>query len=246
MGKFNTVVVVFSAKRSDAHFLTRLQLPPLLCARPTVSHFFKSYGALRRCQAFEKDEEGQRERVVQGWHVGHRFSRGDERFWQPWNHRYIVAFRPEQEADVRQALGADYDEGRNRANAIQAMTESIAGNAKDPYSYFSLGDDRLAGGDAPGALAAYDKAFALGMLPHFAWYNFGPYEALYRTGNFQRIFDLSAPVLKEANNVEEIHFWRGKAWLGLGEKENAKSELALAVQFNAHYAEAKVVLASIQ
>ena len=169
-----------------------------------------------------------------------------ERFWQPWNHRYIVAFRPEQEADVRQALGADYGEERNLANAMQATSESIAGNANDPYSYFSLGDDRLAGGDAPGALTAYDKAFALGMLPHFAWYNFGPYEALYQTGNYQRILDLSAPVLKDANKVEEIHYWRGRAWLGLGHKEKAKAELALAVQLNAHYAEAKALLASLQ
>ena len=169
-----------------------------------------------------------------------------ERWWQPWNHRYIVAFRPEQEGDVRQALGADFDEAHNLANAVQATTAAIAGNAGDPYAYFSLGDDRLAGGDAAGALAAYDKAVALGMLPHFAWYNFGPYEALYRTGNFQRIFDLSAPMLKDANNVEEIHFWRGKAWLGLAQTEKARAEFALAVQFNAHYSDAKKALAALQ
>ena len=130
-----------------------------------------------------------------------------ERWWQPWNHRYIVAFRPEQEADVRQALGADYDEGRNLANALQATSESIAGNANDPYSYFSLGDDRLAGGDAPGAIAAYDKAFALGMLPHFAWYNFGPYEALYRTGN------LSAHIRPECARLEGCQQRRGNTLL---------------------------------
>jgi tetratricopeptide (TPR) repeat protein len=169
-----------------------------------------------------------------------------ERFWQPWNHRYIVAFRPDQEGVVRQVLGADFDEAQNSARGAQAVTAAIAGNPNDAYAYFSLGDDRLARGDAPGAVAAYDKAYALGMLPHFSWYNFGPYEALYRTGNYQRIFDLSAPVLKDANNVEELHFWRGKAWLALDQKDKATAEFTLAVQLNAHYTEARDMLVSLQ
>jgi tetratricopeptide (TPR) repeat protein len=169
-----------------------------------------------------------------------------ERFWQPWNHRYIVAFRPEQEAQVREALGADFDPEQNLARSTQATMEGIATNPNDAYAYFSLGDDRLAAGDAPGAVVAYDKAFALGMLPHFSWYNFGPYDALYRTGSFQRILDLSAPILKEANNVEELHFWTGKAWLALGQKDKAVAAFTLAVQLNAHYSEPKEMLASIQ
>ena len=169
-----------------------------------------------------------------------------ERWWQPWNHRYIVAYRPEQEDAVRQALGADFDAARNLAAALQASTAAAAANPADGYAWFNLGDDRLASGSAADAVAAYDKAFAAGVLAHFDWYNYGPYEALYRTGNFQRIFELSAPVLKDADNIEEIHYWRGMAWLGLGQKEKAKAELAIAVQLNARYVDAQKELAALQ
>ena len=59
------------------------------------------------------------------------------------------------------------------------------------------------------------------------------------------MLDLSASVLRDAANLEEIHFWRGKALLGLGQKEKARAEFALAVQLNAHYAAAKAALAAI-
>jgi tetratricopeptide (TPR) repeat protein len=168
-----------------------------------------------------------------------------ERFWQPWNHRYIAAYRPEQAAALQAALGDDFDSALNVANALRMATARTTANPKDPYEFFSLGDDRLAAGDISGAIAAYDQARALGLPEHFAWYNFGPYDALHRAGAYQRMLDLSTPVLKDAANLEEIHFWRGKALLGLGQKEKARAEFALAVQLNAHYAAAKAALAAI-
>ncbi|MEP7198983.1 MAG: C39 family peptidase, partial [Chloroflexota bacterium] len=164
-----------------------------------------------------------------------------EQFWQPWNHRYLVAYRAEQEAMVGAMLGDDVDERQNAQRALAASLAAIRANANDAHSFFNVGDDRLALGDAAGAVAAYDQAFALGLPAHFAWYNFGPFDALYQVGNYQRMLDLSAPMLKDAGTVEEIHFWRGKAYLALGDKQNARAELALAVQLNARYADARAM-----
>lgn len=169
-----------------------------------------------------------------------------EKWWQPWNHRYIVAYRAEQEAKVRALLAEQFDEQQNWQGALNASLASIQRNPNNAYEYFNLGDDRLALGDAAGAVEAYEKSFALGLPPHFYWYNFGPLEAYDRVGNSQRILDWTTPMLKETGNIEEVRFWRGKAYLALGQKQKAREEFALAVQLNAHYSDAKAMLAQVQ
>ncbi len=169
-----------------------------------------------------------------------------ETFWQPWNHRYIVPYRAAQEATVRAILAADFDEEKNWQNALAASTVALRKNPNDAYEFFSLGDDRLALGAVVAAVEAYEKAIALGLPGHFYWYNYGPLEAFYRAGNFQHILDFSGAMMKEASNIEEVRFWRGKAYLALGQKEKAREEFSLAVQFNAHYTEAKAMLEQVR
>ena len=147
---------------------------------------------------------------------------------------------------MRAALGEDFDVAKNIRRALADTTAAVSRNARSAEAWFNLGDNRLATNDARGAVEAYDKASALGLPAHFAWYNFGPFEALYKTGSYQSILDMSAPMLKEASTIEEIRFWRGKAFLALGQKDKARTELVTAVQLNARYTEAKALLAELK
>jgi len=166
-----------------------------------------------------------------------------ETWWKPWNHRYIVAYKPPQEAAVRAALGEDFDAQANARRALAAAMAAVQAAPLDAAQWFNLGDDRLLNGDASGAVEAYDRANALGMPGNFAWYNFGPFDALYRTGAFQRIIDSTTPQMKNLELIEEVHYWRGRAFLALGQKDRARESLAAAVQLNANYKDAQDLLA---
>lgn len=165
-----------------------------------------------------------------------------EAWWKPWNHRIIVAYKPQQEPAVRAALGDDFDAQANVRRALGAASAAAQAAPQDAAQWFNLGDDRLAAGDARGAVEAYDRAAALGMPPNFAWYNFGPYDALFRTGAYQRILDLTTPQMKNLDPIEEVHAWRGRALLALGQKDRARDEFAAAVELNANFREAKELL----
>ena len=166
-----------------------------------------------------------------------------ETWWKPWNHRYIVAYKPEQEASVRAALQEDFEAAANLRRALAAATGAVQAAPQDAASWFNLGDDRLMSGDARGAVEAYDTAAALGVPANFAWYNYGPYDALYRSGAHQRILDITTPLMKSLDPIEEVHYWRGMAWLALGQRDRAREEFATAVQLNANYGDARAKLA---
>jgi tetratricopeptide (TPR) repeat protein len=169
-----------------------------------------------------------------------------ERFWKPWNHRYIVAYRPEQEPAVRAALGADFDPNENHRLALAQAAIAVREASQDGTLWFNLGDERLAAGDAAGAVEAYDRARELGLTGTFAWYNFGPYEALFRTSAFQRMLELSNPVMKDGGTIEEVRYWRGKAYAALEQAENARTEFRAALQLNAGFAEARRALETLK
>jgi hypothetical protein len=165
-----------------------------------------------------------------------------EAWWAPWNHRYIVAYKPDQETAVSAALGEDFDATGNLRRALAAGSAAVQASPRDAELWFNLGDDRLMSGDARGAVEAYDKAAALGMPADFAWYNFGPYDALYRTAAYQRILDATTPQMKLLDLIEEVHYWRGMAYGALGQAERAREEFAAAVQLNPNYADARAKL----
>ena len=57
--------------------------------------------------------------------------------------------------------------------------------------------------------------------------------------------DLSAGVLAHTPNIEELHYYRGRAYLGLGDADKARAEFELAVQYNPHYTEAVQALTDL-
>lgn len=168
-----------------------------------------------------------------------------DEWWRPFNRTYIVAYRPEQEALVKQVLGSDWELTQNWQEArivAQAETESIA----DGYSYFNLGTSATALADYDSARQAYDNALTFSFPEHFLWYQFGPYEAYYRTEAYDKVLDMTQDLIAKAGDTEEAHYYRGLVFEAQGKPEHARTAFEQAISANPRYAPAQAKLQDIK
>jgi tetratricopeptide (TPR) repeat protein len=164
-----------------------------------------------------------------------------EEWWRPFSRGYIPVYRPEQEDLVAGILGDDWDELANHRRALaqaQQETETLG----DGYAFFNMGDEYLALGDPATAVAAYDQAFTFQFPDHFLWYQFGPLKAFNAVGAYQRVLDITDPVLSQAGELEEVRLQRGLAYQGLGDPEAARVEFEKALAANPHFEGARAAL----
>ena len=94
-------------------------------------------------------------------------------------------------------------------------------------------------------MAAYERAIEIGLPPRTFWYQFGPMVACNKVERYERVLELTGPVLARAP-IEELRYQRSLAYLGLGEREKAEAEFRLALKYNPGYAEAEEALANLE
>jgi tetratricopeptide (TPR) repeat protein len=155
-----------------------------------------------------------------------------EDLWAPFNRCYIPVYRPEQAEAVCRILGPDCDRQEMYRRAAEAARKWTQRSPGDPYAWFSLGDDLLALGDAAGAVEAYARAQEIGLPPRMLWYRFGPFEALLGIGAYHQVLALSEPILEDLASIAELHAFRGRAYEGLGERDQAVEAYRLAFEYH--------------
>ncbi len=165
-----------------------------------------------------------------------------DRAWKVFGRLYIAIYTAAQEPLVRAILGPDGDDAAMLHRALETAQTRTQAEPHDPDAWYALGDAHLALGDARAAVAAYEKAIAIGLPWRFFWYQFGPFEALLQIGNYRRVLALTAPVLQRMPNIEELHFYRGEAFRGLGDVERARAEFELALKYHPGYERAEAAL----
>jgi hypothetical protein len=166
--------------------------------------------------------------------------------WRDFNYVYILVYPPEREVEVFSLLGPHLDTTANFAHAARlAEQETSSLSGRDLYfAWFNLGASRLALGDAPGAAAAFDQAFAL--VPSIApeerpwrmmWYQDGPYSAYFQTGRYQDVVNLADNTFFALGEytLEESFYWRGLAKEALGDMNGAIFDLKKTVELNANF-----------
>ena len=169
-----------------------------------------------------------------------------EAWWQVFNRTYVLVYPPDRDALVRSILGNTYDTNVMWQEAIAQAQAEIAANPTDPYAHFNLGSALVQMGDYAGAAAAYDQARAIGLPWRMLWYQFGPFAAYTEMGRYQEVIDLGQATLKSAaGGIEEIHYWRGRAFAGLGDGANAQAEWNTALALTPDYFPAQQALAGV-
>jgi predicted double-glycine peptidase len=164
--------------------------------------------------------------------------------WRVFNRAYVVVYPLEKQRVVEALLGADADDVAMYRSAV-AQAEEEVNTTGDVFAWFNLGSSHVGLGEYAAAADAYQHALDIGLPRRMLWYQFGPFIAYDALGEYQKVLDLSAGILAQTPNLEELHYYRGRAYLGLGDADKARAEFELAVQYNLHYAEAIQALADL-
>lgn len=161
-----------------------------------------------------------------------------ERDWRAFNFLYIVLYPPERQADLDAALGPDLDAQaalRRSASVAQAETARLTEQAL-AFAWFNLGTSLTASGEWAGAAGAYDAARQTGLPWRMLWYQHGPLEAYFQAGRYTEVVALAEATLAQADNIEEVYYWRGRARAALGDVAGAAEDWRAALGYNRNFA----------
>ncbi len=176
--------------------------------------------------------------------------------WRSFNFTFLVVYPPEKEADVLTALGPLADEtAAFQAAFDRASKETGTMTGIDQYfAWYNRGTSQVNLQDYAGASASFDQAFLLyESLPkerrpwRMLWYQTGPYFAYYYSGRYQDVIDLATLTLDNANNpyFEESYYWRAKANLVLGDRDQAVADLQQSLKYHPGFTPSLSELASL-
>jgi tetratricopeptide (TPR) repeat protein len=166
-----------------------------------------------------------------------------EGLWREFNRTYVLLYTKSQAPLVRVIIGADMEDAAMFAASTALARNEIASSPDDPFAEFNLGSSLVGLEKYDEAAAAYDRARVLGLPWRMLWYQFGPYEAYLNVGRYDELIALTNATLKPAPDLEESHYYKGLALERLGQAAQARSEFALALQYNKNYREAQQELA---
>ena len=114
----------------------------------------------------------------------------------------------------------------------------VEARPKDGFAWFALGTNLLATGRPADAAAAYDRARFIGLPFRTMWYQFGAFQAYYESGRYEEVLALADATIRVTADVEELHYWRGRALAALGDVEGARQALQRALAQRPDFPEA--------
>ncbi len=157
--------------------------------------------------------------------------------WAAFGNTYLVFYPPEREGEVSAIIGNDWARGSRWQRAFD--TFNAGGGA---YSQYWAGEALHQLGNDAAAVDYYRAAIASGLPSRFFWYNFGYMEAMNNLGQYQQVLDFTAPILQAMGLSEDIRYQRAVAYNALGQPDEARRELNLALSDNPNYAPAQQML----
>ncbi len=157
--------------------------------------------------------------------------------WRAFNYTYIVIYPPQREAEVNAILGADADRPTDYTHAANIARQEIASLSGQElaFAWFNLGSSLNAMGDSLNAASAFDQARVAQLPWRIVWYQFGPFEAYYNAGRYSDVIALADSTLAQANNLEEVYYWRGRAYLATDRQDQAIADWQTALRYNRNY-----------
>ncbi len=165
-----------------------------------------------------------------------------EELWRAFDFRYIPVYRPEDESRVLAILGEDADPRWNVERARTRVQRLLDERPDDAYLWFSLGTTEYLLGNVDAALAAYERAAAIGLPPKMLWYQFWPVSAYVDAGRYQEALTLAAAQIASAGVFGEMHYERGRAFEALGQTSAAIAAYRRALDDDANLAVARDAL----
>jgi hypothetical protein len=170
--------------------------------------------------------------------------------WRGFDYLFMVVYPPEREAEVFELLGPYSDPEWANQRALQIAeqeTQTQTGN-DEFFAWFNKGTSHVNLLQYNEAAQAYDKAFTIysqlanddTQRPYrIMWYQTGPYWAYFYTGRYQDTINLANTTLNDTISeptLEESIYWRGQAYLALGQTADAIADFQETVRLNPNFA----------
>lgn len=170
---------------------------------------------------------------------------GLDDLWKVFNRVAVVVYTDELTPLVESILGPSLDDAIMWQQSLLRAQVETEQNPDDPFAWFNLGSSYVALGQYAQAAAAYDRARQIGLPWRMLWYQFGPFQAYYEAGRYAEVVALADATLQVVHNLEEVHYWRGRALLAQGDLAGARRAFQRAVALNVNYKAAADALAAL-
>jgi hypothetical protein len=170
--------------------------------------------------------------------------------WRSFNYLFMVVYPPERADEVFALLGPWGDEEWSNNHALEIAvqeTQVLSGNDLF-FAWFNKGTSQVQLRQYVDAAFAYDQAFSIYAelddettdRPYrLMWYQTGPYWAYFWSGRYQDVINLANTTLLEwisDPTLEESIYWRGKAYLAQGRRDEAIADFRETIRLNYNFA----------
>jgi tetratricopeptide (TPR) repeat protein len=146
---------------------------------------------------------------------------------------------------VQAILGRDFDPSQNAEHALNDARQAAASRPDDGFAWLNFGSDLYRAGNLPEARAAWDRARQLQLTGRTLWYTIWPAAVYNRLGEYQHALEVVAiPLGTDPFNAEAL-LERGNAYRGLGNKDRARADYAMASEVDPSLLPARNALASV-
>lgn len=195
-------------------------------------------------------DDATREWIVYDSYVSHGISRSDPyhgiripytemaNLWRVFNRTYLVVYTDEWAPQVEAWLGPALDDTAMWQSAQAQAQAEIAANPRDAFAWFNLGSTLTAMQRYEEAAAAFDQARQIGLPWRMLWYQFGPFRAYAEVGRYDEVLALAEATLATTQEIEELHYWRGRALQAMGQLDAARAAYDRALALNPFFIEA--------
>ncbi len=150
-------------------------------------------------------------------------------WWRVFNRLYMVIYAAEMESVVEAIVGDDLDDQTMWDRSLRQAQQEVEARPEDAFAWFTLGTNLLALDRPIEAASAYDQARLIGLPFRTMWYQFGAFQAYYDSGRYEEVVALADATIGVTADVEELHYWRGRALAALGDVAGARQALERAL-----------------
>lgn len=182
--------------------------------------------------------------IPPGTNVPQPFGKFDDE-WQIFNRTYIPVYPPEKADVVNRILGRDRDDKAMFEHALEVAQAEVAARPESGYAWFNMGTSLVSLGRTAEAVTAYDRARTLKLPWRMLWYQFGPFEAYLAEGRIADVQTLADANLAQSKDLEESHYFRGRALQAKGQIDAARAAYQAALRANTRFAPASDALKSL-
>ena len=162
--------------------------------------------------------------------------------WKPFNYLYMVIYLPEEQAELEQLLGSNWNPNLNRQNSLIASEAATLENPSDSFAWFNLGSNLVYFERYEEAIVAYDKARELGLPQRMFRYQFGPFIANFHAHRTDDLLALTNYALQRTDMSEEAWLWHGWALARQGDTTGAVENWRRALSIHPGYEDALYAL----